>query len=134
MFSRIDFVHMPHGGWMKNDSLCTQKWMKLKILTLVPTPLGGFSPFSWWPFYFIFLRWFLYSNIVISNKYTFYSMLESLWLACCPCHIRLIFAQLFNFLFCNIFVRSLWSCPQSNFHLWSLQILSHRAMKNNLRY
>ena len=29
MFSRINFVCMPHKGWMKNDSLLTQKWMNL---------------------------------------------------------------------------------------------------------
>ena len=36
----------------------------------------------------------------------FYSMLESLWFACCPCHVRPI-AQ-FS-LFYNLFARSLWS-------------------------
>ena len=27
--SRITFVRMPHEGWMKNNLLLTQKWMKL---------------------------------------------------------------------------------------------------------
>jgi hypothetical protein len=29
MFSRIDFLRMPHKGWMKNGSSCAQSWMKI---------------------------------------------------------------------------------------------------------
>ena len=39
------------------------------ILTLFPTPLSGFPPFFWWPPIFIFFRWLLYSDIVISNMF-----------------------------------------------------------------
>ena len=29
MFSKINFVHMPHEGWMKNGSSFVQKWIKI---------------------------------------------------------------------------------------------------------
>ena len=31
MFSRINFVCMPHEGWMKNGSSFAQKWMKILV-------------------------------------------------------------------------------------------------------
>ena len=48
MFCRINFVRVPHEGWMKNDSSFVQKWMKFVSLTLTlfPISLDGFSPFS----------------------------------------------------------------------------------------
>jgi hypothetical protein len=43
MFSRIDFVHMPHEGWMNNDSSFIKKMNEIVLTqTLFPTPLGGF--------------------------------------------------------------------------------------------
>ena len=38
-------------------------------LTPFPTPIGGFSSFSWWPLIFHFLRCLLYSDIVLPNMY-----------------------------------------------------------------
>ena len=49
-------------------------------------------------------------------------MLKSLWFSCCPYHIG---PSVQFSLFCNFFARSLCRCLQSNFHLWSLQALSH---------
>ena len=64
---------MLHEGWMKMTHRLPKMDESVSLtLTLFPTPLGGFSPslggltshFS----FFIFLRWLLYSNIIISNK------------------------------------------------------------------
>ena len=88
---------------------------------------GGF-------WFFIFLQWLLYTDIVISNMYVHF-------------HHHFYIAQiLFNVGFfvtcmlplpyspnCSVFfilwffVRLLWHYLQSNFHLWSLQGLSHCA-------
>ena len=56
MFSRINFLRMPHEGWMKINSSFNQKWMKLQALP------GGLS-------FFNFLWWLLYSDVIISNMY-----------------------------------------------------------------
>ena len=64
---------MLHEGWMKMTHRLPKMDESVSLtLTLFPTPLGGFSPslggltshFS----FLIFLRWLLYSNIIISNK------------------------------------------------------------------
>jgi hypothetical protein len=38
MFSKINFVHMPHEGQMKNGSSFAQNWMK------ITTPITGHLP------------------------------------------------------------------------------------------
>ena len=35
MFSRNNFVLMPHEGWMKIDSSFAQKWIKIVAMFLV---------------------------------------------------------------------------------------------------
>jgi hypothetical protein len=128
MFCKITFVCMPHEGWMKNDSsftkngwnympntnslLDTSRW--LLTLTLFLTPLGGFSPFSWWRLIFYFfsmtsllrqyqLQWVCsFSPLRLHSTY-----LIQCW-SLCDLHVApAIFTQTFSFLYFGIFLRSL---------------------------
>ena len=109
-------------------------------LILFPTPLGGFSPFSWWPLIFHFssvtsLLRHCHLHHICSFPPPFLHSIHFIqcW-SLCELHVALaIFTQLFTFLyFVSFFARSLWRCCRSNFHLWSPQALSHCAMGNNL--
>ena len=143
MFSRINFIHMTHEGWMKWFIIYPKLNEIISLtLTLVSTPLGGFSPFYWWPLVFHFsLVTSLLGHRHLQHVCSFPSPLLhsthfiqcwSLYsFTCWPCHICPI-VQFSSF--CNIFARSLWHCLQSNFHLWSLQALSHCIMGNNLGF
>jgi hypothetical protein len=112
------------------------KW--LLTLTLFPTPLSGFSPFSWWPLILHFSKMTsLLSHHHLQHVYSFPPLLlhstrfNQCWSLCHPHVAPAIFAQMVNL---RSFVRSLWCCLQSYFHLWLLQALSHRAITNNLGY
>ena len=73
MFSLINFVHMPHEGWMrmahclpKNELNCKPNPSSLPDFCKWLLSIASLDDFSQWPFKF---RWLLYSNIVISNMY-----------------------------------------------------------------
>ena len=129
MFSRINYVCMPHKGWMKNDYSITQNgWncksnlnslpntsRRLLILALFPTSLNGFSPFSWWPLIFHFSS----VTYVLRHRHLRHvcsfppPLLHSTrFIQCwslCDLHVApAIFAQMFNFCilrsFCEIIV------------------------------
>jgi hypothetical protein len=106
MFSRINLVSMPHKGWMKMDEIFTL------TLTLFPTPLGGFFPFSWWPLIFHFylvttLLWHRYLQHVCSFPPPFlHSTLSIQCWSLCNVHVApAIFAQLFGFPYFAIFLQ-----------------------------
>ena len=100
-------------------------------LTLFTTPLSGFFPFSWWPFIFhfslvIFLLHHCHLQYICLFPPPFFHSTRFIqcW-SLCDLHVALaIFAQLFIFLFCDFFARSLWHYLQFNFHLWLFQALS----------
>jgi hypothetical protein len=108
MFSTINFVCMPHKGWMKNDSSFTQKLDESVSLTLplFPTTFGGFSSFSWWPVIFHFssvtslLRHHHLQHVCLLPTPLLHSTHFIQCYSLCDLHVaHAIFTQLFSFLF-----------------------------------
>ena len=122
MFSKINFVHMPHKGWMKNNSLFTYNgWNCKPNPNSLPDTSWWLLPFSWWPLIFHFssvtspLRRHHLQHVCSFPPPLLHSTRFIQCWSLFNLHVApAIFAQLFNFLYiCDLLAKSLWHYLQS---------------------